>query len=150
MMRAYEIALTIPDNEAYTTLTALRRMGIDVARVERSDIFVADVADDRAEELDAVMRTLETLYNPNKHRLNVRDAAAPAAGEVWIAPLAESAETPGAIVVAGRTLPGTRALLRRTAWRLFDARERYVSDTIRDAAVAGLLCNPAFQLALRP
>ncbi len=149
-LRAYDVRLTIPDNEAYTALTALQRMGLDVARVERSDIYVAEVADDAIEALDAAMRISETLFNPNKHRLTVREAAEPPAGEVWVAPLGEAPPDSGTVTVAGRTLPGTRALYRRTAWRLFDARDRFVDDAVLAAAIAGLLCNPAFQLALRP
>ncbi len=150
MMRVYDVALTIPDNEAYTALTALRRMGVDVARVERGDVFVADVALGDAEALDATFRTLETLFNPNKHRLAIREAAGPLPGEVWIAPLRDPEPPTAGVIVAGRRLPGTRALLRRTVWRLFDAHDRFVSGETLDAAVAGLLCNPAFQLALRP
>jgi len=150
MMRAYDVRLTIPDNEAFTALTALQRLGLDVAHAERSDIYVADVAEDHAAALDATMRISETLFNPNKHRLTVREAAQPLPGEVWVAPRSEAAPESGVVTVAGRTLPGTRALYRRTAWRLFDARGRFVDDAVLAAAVAGLLCNPAFQLALRP
>ncbi len=35
-MNLIAITLKIPDNEAYTALRALQRLGIDVARVQRS------------------------------------------------------------------------------------------------------------------
>ena len=37
MTRAIAITLKIPDNAAYTALTALQRLGIDCAVVERSE-----------------------------------------------------------------------------------------------------------------
>ena len=39
MLRTVAIKLKIPDNEAYTALSALRRLGIDITRVERAEIW---------------------------------------------------------------------------------------------------------------
>ncbi len=38
-LRTVAIRLKIPDNEAYTALTALRRLGVDVGRLERAEIW---------------------------------------------------------------------------------------------------------------
>lgn len=64
------ISLKIPDNEAFSALQALRRAGIPVARIERSDIY------------DDGVRT-EARFNPNKHVCSIVGSK-PRAGEVWI------------------------------------------------------------------
>lgn len=143
--RAYVIALTIPDNEAFTALTTLARMGLAVDAVVRSDVWVATVATDRLAALDAAIVTIETIYNPNKHRLEVRPEARPHPGEVWIT---ARDETP-AITVAGRTVDGVAGIVRRTAWRLLDERGRDVAPAVLEQATEMFLCNPAFQKALR-
>ena len=38
-LRSVAVKLKIPDNEAYTALTALRRLGVNVARVERAVVW---------------------------------------------------------------------------------------------------------------
>ena len=68
--RAYvKATLTIPDNEAYTALTTLTRMGLPVDRAVRSDVWIATVDAEHAAALDRTITTIETVYNPNKHRL---------------------------------------------------------------------------------
>ena len=42
MKRTIAISLKIPDNTAYTALVALRRLGVAVERVERSEIWFFD------------------------------------------------------------------------------------------------------------
>jgi hypothetical protein len=128
--RAVSIALKIPDNAAYTALVALRRLGVDVDRVERSEIWLFDDGD--VELLTRRILSDETIFNPNKHRLVVLDDAAPRAGEVWIEPL----------VPEGRT---TRLAI---AWRLFDAHGAPVKRAVLDTAIERLLCNPAIERAV--
>jgi hypothetical protein len=70
--RIVAIVLKIPDNEAYTALTALQRLGVPVSRVERSMIRRIRPGDEEPE------------INPNKHRLIELDADAPRPGELWI------------------------------------------------------------------
>ena len=142
--RAYVIALTIPDNEAFTALTALARMGIAVGNVQRADVWLARVDPERATEIDAALATVETIFNPNKHRLEVRSDAAPRPGEVWV--MARD-ETP-ATVVGGRSIPGLSGIVRRTCWRLLDEHGHDVSAADRQRAIDGFLCNPAFQKAM--
>ncbi|HZT11863.1 MAG TPA: hypothetical protein VFA29_03635, partial [Candidatus Baltobacteraceae bacterium] len=54
-MRAAAIRLKIPDNEAYTALAALRRLGVQAGRVERSQIWVLD---DDGDERDFAQRVM--------------------------------------------------------------------------------------------
>jgi len=143
--RAYIVELTIPDNEAYTALTALARLGVPVESVRRADVWIATVDAERAVALDATIATIETIYNTNKHRLEIRTAARPRSGEVWIT---AADETP-TITVAGRTVDGLRGIVRRTSWRLLDAAGADVPAAILDRATELFLCNPAFQRALR-
>jgi hypothetical protein len=143
--RAYVITLTIPDNEAFTALTTLNRMGLPVDAAVRSDVWIASVDAEHAAALDGTIRTIETIYNPNKHRLDVRSDARPLPGEVWIT---AHDETP-AITVAGRTVAGVHGIVRRTAWRLLDQNGADVPASVLDRATESFLCNPAFQKAIR-
>lgn len=143
--RAYVITLTIPDNEAFTALTTLARIGLPVHAAVRSDVWIASVEAAHVAALDATIGTIETVYNPNKHRLEIRSDASPRPGEVWIT---AHDETP-AITVAGRTVAGVRGIVRRTAWRLLDESGADVPASVLDRATESFLCNPAFQKAIR-
>jgi hypothetical protein len=143
--RVYVITLTIPDNEAFTALTTLARIGLPVEGAVRSDVWIATVEAGHAPALDDTIGTIETIYNPNKHRLEIRSDTMPRPGEVWIT---AHDETP-AITVAGRTVAGLRGIVRRTAWRLLDERGADVPAGILDRATESFLCNPAFQKAIR-
>jgi hypothetical protein len=136
--RAVAISLKIPDNTAYTALVALRRLGIDVERVERSEIWIFEDSSDG----DALTRRIkgdETIFNPNKHRLELLERCAPRAGEVWIEPLNCGAESKGAKETAPRAI----------AWRLLDSNGLPADQGLLDAAVERLLCNPAIEKARR-
>jgi hypothetical protein len=143
--RAYVITLTIPDNEAFTALTTLARMGLPVDAAVRSDVWIATVEAAHAAALDGTIGTIETVYNPNKHRLEVREDAHPRSGEVWITAHDESP----AITIAGRTVDGVRGIVRRTSWRLLDQNGADVPANVLDRATESFLCNPAFQKALK-
>ncbi|HVR46458.1 MAG TPA: hypothetical protein VMT95_07480 [Candidatus Binatia bacterium] len=125
MKRAVAIDLKIPDNTAYTALVALRRLGVAVDRVERSELYFFDDEPDVAALADRVAAD-ETIFNPNKHRLSVLERDAPGRGEVWIEPLVASKAGPAAI-----------------AWRLLDGDGAPVARGALEAAVERLLCNPA-------
>ncbi len=144
MMRTFAVTLTIPDNEAFTAYETLARLGIPVARVTRADIWQFDV-DSSARDLERSVSSIEVIHNPNKHRLTEREAHRPLPGEVWIAPLDDTASTN----VAGRTFPGVHSVRRRTAWRLLDESGRDVASGYLDRAVETFLCNPSFQVAIR-
>jgi hypothetical protein len=141
--RTFAVSLTIPDNEAFTAYETLDGLGIPVARVVRSDIWQFET-DERAGDLAAAVASIETIHNPNKHRLAERESDRPPSGEVWIAPRDETPAT----VVAGRTIPGVLAVRRRTAWRLLDEGGRDLAPADLDRAVETFLCNPAFQVAI--
>ncbi|MGH7728133.1 MAG: hypothetical protein ACREM2_05025, partial [Vulcanimicrobiaceae bacterium] len=95
--------------------------------------------------------TLESLVNPNTQRLVVREGARPRPGEAWIAEAVGAAPAERAservMRIAGRSLPGVRALPRATAWRAYD-REGRPDPAAIGAACALLLCNPAFEEAM--
>jgi len=141
--RTFAVTLTIPDNEAFTAYETLGRLGIDVSRVVRADIWQFETAGD-AGDLARTVASIETIHNPNKHRLAERDSDLPAPGEVWIASRDEAPAT----VVGGRTIPGVRAIRRRTAWRLLDDAGHDIAPADLDRAVETFLCNPAFQIAI--
>jgi hypothetical protein len=144
MTRTFAVTLTIPDNEAYTAFETLGRLGIAVARVQRADIWQFDVDDTRAPALAQTVAGIETIHNPNKHRLVERVTNDPEDGEVWIAPRDETPAT----LVAGRAIPGVRAVRRRTAWRLLDEHGHVLTPDPLAKAVETFLCNPAFQVAI--
>jgi phosphoribosylformylglycinamidine (FGAM) synthase PurS component len=127
-LRAVAIGLKIPDNEAYTALVTLRRLGVDVARVERSEIVRLEDCGDPA-ALEARVKADEAIFNPNKHRLTMLGSDAPRPGEVWI-------ETLGAVPPRCR------------AWRLFDETGAPVARRTLAEAVERLLCNPAIERAI--
>jgi len=143
--RAFAVSLTIPDNEAFTAHETLARLGVTAARVARSDIWLFEADDGAAAGLREAVASIETIFNPNKHRLVERASAKPEPGEVWIAARDEAPAT----LVGGRAIPGVRAIRRRTGWRLYDDEGRPVSEATLARAVETFLCNPAFQEALR-
>ena len=138
-VRAVAIRLKIPDNEAYTALTALRRLTVDIGRLERADIWLLN--DDAAKDdfVERVERN-EMLFNPNKHELELLSADRPRSGEVWIAEI-DAADEPLRIegVAWGR---------RYTGWRLFSHGHEPSSESIVREAAEKLLCNPAIEKAI--
>jgi phosphoribosylformylglycinamidine (FGAM) synthase PurS component len=130
--RTVAIALKIPDNEAYTALTALRRLGVDVQQLDRAEIWHLDDEGDEADFIARVERC-EQLFNPNKHRLALIEGAHPREGEAWIEAL-EALDVPARIA-------GVTAARRSIGWRVAPA------SCIRKA-VETLLCNPAIERAI--
>jgi phosphoribosylformylglycinamidine (FGAM) synthase PurS component len=135
-VRTVAVKLKIPDNEAYTALTALRRLGIEAGRLERAEIWQME---DTGADGDFTQRfeRNETLFNQNKHELQVLDIDGPRDGEAWIEQL-------DAKDVSVRVAGVTRAR-RYIGWRLFSqAHTPADAQTVR-AAVEQLLCNPAIE-----
>ncbi|MBC5798781.1 MAG: hypothetical protein GIX03_10690 [Candidatus Eremiobacteraeota bacterium] len=144
-----EVSLTIPDNEARTALVTLQRLGVPVTTLERADVYRCDVQEREADHLSELFRSLETLFNPNKHSLRVRAGDGPARGEVWIqerSAAPERAEKAG-VRIAGRRLPGVTSLERFTSWRLSAEMGAPAGPDLVQAAQETLLYNPAFQKA---
>jgi phosphoribosylformylglycinamidine (FGAM) synthase PurS component len=144
-----EIALSIPDNEARTALATLQRLGVPATRLERSEVYRCDVEDASADELPETLRSFETIFNPNKHVIRVREGVRPVAGEVWVDEIGTATARAGPVRISGRTLPGVRSLERFTAWRLFAEGGNPAAAEMVTAATQTLLCNPAFQKATR-
>ncbi len=148
MIRCVAIALTIPDNEARTALATLQRLGVAASALERADLYRIDVADDRADELPALLKKFEVIFNANKHVMRVREGEAPLAGEVWIDEIGRTGVSRDGIVrISGRTLEGVRSLERFIAWRLYATPGIPAEPDVVAAATDLLLCNPAFQKA---
>jgi phosphoribosylformylglycinamidine (FGAM) synthase PurS component len=143
--KAFAVGLTIPDNESFTALAALRRLGLPVGGLRRADIWTFDVDPVAAATIEATIATVETIFNPNKHELRERPGSHPAAGEVWIAPLQERVHSN----VGGRTIPGVRGVRRCVGWQLLDANGTVADSALIERAVETFLCNPAFQRAIR-
>lgn len=138
-MRVAAIRLKIPDNEAYTALSALKRLGVEVGRLERAEIWLMNDSGKESDFAQRVERN-ETLFNPNKHQLEVLSGEAPRDGEVWIAELGAEER---AVRVAG-----VSAARRYVGWRLYThGHEPASASTVRDA-VERLLCNPAIERAI--
>ncbi len=151
MTRCIEVRLTIPDNEARTALSTLRRLGVDVHGLERADLYRFEVEESAADGLVETLLGFETVYNPNKHALRVREEDRPGAGEVWVDEIDGPGESSGrhAVRIGGRALAGVRSLERFTAWRLFGASGDPAAADVIGTATETLLCNPAFQKATR-
>ncbi len=145
VQKTFAVALTIPDNAAYTAAATLRRLGLPVAGVDRADIWTFDVEPASAAALAGTIADIETIFNPNKHRLTERPGARPLAGEVWIAP--QTAEP--AARVGGLALPGVDSIARCVGWRLLDQTGAPVADDVLASAIETFLCNAAFEKARR-
>lgn len=113
------VSLKIPDNEAYTALVTLQRLGIDVKRLVRSEIFLLECVD-------------ESIFNPNKHVLRELAVAQPQPGECWVEEI--------------DALRNERTR-RYVAWRLFDEHAQALARPIVEEAARLLLCNPAIEKA---
>lgn len=145
-MRCVAIRLKIPDNEAYTALTALRRLGVDVARVERAQVWLLNDTGEAADFIARVERN-ETLFNPNKHVLQLLGDAVPGEGEVWIEEADGGREDDDDLRRLGRPVAGVTGGKRFTGWRLFEDDGTAASPTTVRQAVEKLLCNPAIERA---
>jgi phosphoribosylformylglycinamidine (FGAM) synthase PurS component len=138
-LRTIAVKLKIPDNEAYTALTALRRLGVDIARLERAEIWQLEDTASPSDFTERVERN-ETLFNPNKHELQVLEGERPREGEAWIEQL-------DAQDVSLRIAGVTRAR-RYVGWRLFSQAHTPADPLTVRAAVDQLLCNPAIERSL--
>lgn len=143
--RTVAVKLKIPDNEAYTALTALRRLGINLAKLERAAIWTFE---DEGAQDDFVARVErnETLFNPNKHELAVLPSDAPRSGEAWIEEIGAHDDVRGHL--GGKGIAGVTKARRYVGWRLFKAPGVPADDATVENAVAQLLCNPAIERAL--
>jgi len=145
------IELIIPDNTAFTVLTALRHLGYrNLTKVERAEHVILSVTDDAApEHVIAQLSRAEVLFNPNKHRMSYAtssemSAAKPPQFEAVVRDNDENNDR--LVTLLSRTFGMTalRGLSRAVGWRLYDeagpaARERL------EWACRSLLANPISQ-----
>jgi len=144
-----EVTLTIPDNEAETALETLQRLGVPLAGLQRADLYRFELEPEAEEGLLKTLRGLETIFNPNKHALRVRESSAPQRGEVWVDEVHPAGPpAAGDVRIAGRTLAGVVAVERFTAWLALGADGGPASPETLSRATETLLCNPAFQRAI--
>jgi hypothetical protein len=142
--RTVAISLKIPDNSAYTALTALRRIGLELGQVDRREIWQledAGVPETVAERVSANA----AIFNPNKHRVAVLDHQYPENGEVWISTIGRHDEVREHL--GGTGIDGVLHARRCIGWRLRDSHGNPVERATLAAAVEGLLCNPAVEEA---
>ena len=138
IQRFVAIGLKIPDNEAYTALVTLQRLGVAVERLERCEIWQLDDTGDGS-SIGRRIEANEAIFNPNKHRLRSLEQATPRTGEVWIDRIGEDADV---------RIAGVAHARRYVGWRLFGAAGAPVRRDVVVAAVERLLCNPAIERAL--
>jgi phosphoribosylformylglycinamidine (FGAM) synthase PurS component len=121
------IELIIPDNTAFTVLTALRQMGAEgLAAVERSEQFILTV-DDGAQAGDMVrqLARAEVVFNPNKHRMSFcvegkTTAIAPPQFEAFVRDRDEDNSRLLTLLTGTFGMRALRGLERSVGWRLFD------------------------------
>jgi phosphoribosylformylglycinamidine (FGAM) synthase PurS component len=142
--RVVAIVLKIPDNAAYTALTALRRSGLNVERVERSEVWQLEDSGSPATLAERV-RANATIFNPNKHRLEVLERESPRLGETWIDEIGDHDEVREHL--GGTTIAGVSRARRSIGWRLRGPGGKPVTRETLVEAVEKLLCNPAIEKA---
>ena len=140
--RTVAVALKIPDNTAYTTLTALHRLGVKVAKLERSEIWKVEDSGDASTFVSRV-ESNETIFNPNKHRLSVVEENQPRAGEVWIEELGRHDEVREHL--GGKVIPGISNARRYVGWRMLRADGTPEDREVLRSATERLLANPAIE-----
>jgi phosphoribosylformylglycinamidine (FGAM) synthase PurS component len=153
------IELIIPDNTAFTVLTALRRLGYeDLTRVERSEHVVLHVAPDASPEaVVAQLSRAEVLFNPNKHRMSyvVGSGAELVRPPEFEALVRDKDEDNARLVALLSTTFGMSALadvVRGVGWRLYDESGPATADRLTWACQM-LLANPisqAYDIRPRP
>jgi len=139
VLHTIAIKLKIPDNTAYSALTALRRLGVDVAQVERADIWLF-AGPASSDEVAASVQRNESLFNPNKHTLEVLESPTPRTGETWVSPIPSVDNPP----------PGSSKGVAKhfVGWRLFAKNGEPASPAVVKDAIEKLLCNPAIERAI--
>ena len=139
MLHTIAIKLKIPDNTAYSALTALRRLGVDVAQVERADIWLF-AGPASSDEVVASVQRNESLFNPNKHMLEVLELPTPRTGETWVSLIPKVDAPP---------LGSSKGVAKHfVGWRLFAENGEPASPAAVKDAIETLLCNPAIERAI--
>ncbi len=133
MALAITLRPTIPDNEARTAFSTLRRLGVALLGLERAVLLLLDEAHAPADALRAV-RADESIFNVNTQQVATEIVSEPKPGQVWVA-----TDIPDEVAIAGLGVAR-----RLTQWTLTGMSGPADSQTVQEA-VAALLCNPAVQ-----
>jgi phosphoribosylformylglycinamidine (FGAM) synthase PurS component len=143
----FAIDLTVPDNTAFTVLTALRSMGYDdLTRVERSSLLrlAMESGSMSADECGHALTHAEIVFNPNKHRLSLASETHTGSAEAVVADKDDDTESLKETLAQRFGLRGLESVERATAWRLFEG-EAPASAERLDWACKNLLANPHSQ-----
>ena len=142
VLHTIAIKLKIPDNTAYSALTALRRLGVDVAHVERADIWQFEDAA-ASEEVAARVQRNESLFNPNKHALEILASPKPRSGETWICQDEQNCHPE-----ESKDPEASKGPNHFVSYRLFTENHAPASQATVEEAIEKLLCNPAIERAI--
>ncbi|MBV8667773.1 MAG: hypothetical protein JOZ28_01040 [Candidatus Eremiobacteraeota bacterium] len=121
------IELIIPDNTAFTVLTALRHLGYaELQAVDRAEHIIL-TTDENAQpsELVAHLAQAEVVFNPNKHRLsysveNGATSTEPAELEALVSDKDEDNSRLVRLLTTTFGVSGVRDIERAVGWRLRD------------------------------
>ena len=144
------IELIIPDNTAFTVLTALRHLGYaNLTKVERSEHVILSVESDAApEHVIAQLSRAEVFFNPNKHRLSYAipkaEAATPPQFEAIVREKHENNDRLVALLSGTFGMASLRGLSRAVGWRLYDEGGPASRECL-EWACRSLLANPISQ-----
>ncbi len=144
------IELIIPDNTAFTVLTALHELGYkELIRVERADHFIIKVADTaRSDDVVQQFSRAEVVFNPNKHRLSyaVEDAPCvqPQEAEAVVSDKDEDSSRLVALLAGTFGMSALRSIKRAVGWRLYEANGPASAQRL-DWACRELLANSVSQ-----
>ena len=145
------IELIIPDNTAFTVLTALRRLGYDdLTRVERSEHVVLELASDASPEtVIAQLSHAEVLFNPNKHRMSYAAASdgqlvRPPEFEALVRDKDEDNDRLVRLLSTTFGMSSLQGVARAVGWRLYDEAGSAGADRLAWACQM-LLANPISQ-----
>jgi phosphoribosylformylglycinamidine (FGAM) synthase PurS component len=103
--RVVSIALKIPDNQAYTALATLRRLGVDVERVERAEIV-------------RLYAGQAPSFNPNKHVVRDVVGGEPSPGQLWIEEMGQPDRYVAWSLFDAAGVPAARTVLESAAHQL--------------------------------
>src|ERR1700737_394285 len=145
------IELIIPDNTAFTVLTALRHLGYqNLTKVERSEHVTLARPDDAApEHVIMQLSRAEVLFNHNKHRMSYAtssetSAATPPQFEAIVQDKDENNDRLVTLLSGTFGMTALRGLSRAVGWRLYDEGGPSTRERL-EWACRTLLANPISQ-----
>jgi phosphoribosylformylglycinamidine (FGAM) synthase PurS component len=144
------IELIIPDNTAFTVLTALRQLDYqELERVERSEhVLLSATQDIPAGVVVAQLAKAEVLFNPNKHRMSyaLADAAfvEPPEFEALVRDKDEDNDRLCGLLKSTFGMSSLQRIERAVGWRLYEHTGPVTNDRLRWTCKT-LLANPISQ-----